>query len=181
MEVCSLNKQCGKMKEEHYYSYSRIVESAFYDSHGRKYGHQRRIQREKLEQFKIKVLGLENEFMKCGDFDSVYRLLDKNKPKGIGALTVYDVAFGISRNYGIYPEAVYLHADTKKGAVNSGLIERFSRKKQLSRDEIRLRLPWLADIEPYLIEDFLCIYKSDVTQENLLKFIQEKSEEKEDV
>ncbi len=180
MKICGQTRQCEERKCRHL-TYALAVERAFYDECGRKHSHQRRIRTETLEEFKRKILNLENEVKRCSDFDSIYQLFKGIKPRGIGELTVYDVALGVSTNYGIYPKTVYLHAGTKKGAVNSGLTDKFSRKKQLSRDEISLRLPWLADIEPYLIEDFLCIYKSAVTHENFLEFIKNRRLEKKDV
>lgn len=148
-------------------TYENCVYHAFYDENDKKYSHQHRITRYILDAYKNKLLPIENEFKTCKNFDEVYKLFKEHRIPGIGNLTIYDVALRVSQNYGIYPDKVYLHAGTTKGALNAGLIKKFSRKDTLTISEITEKLQWLKDIEPHIIEDFLCVCKDNISEKNL--------------
>lgn len=177
---CRNNRKCGILSNNHCgnnefiknNTYANSVHYAFYRENGKKYHHQYRIPKDTLDSYENQLLQLESEFMSCKNFDEIYELFKKHRTYGIGNLTVYDVSLGVSQNYGIYPEFVYLHAGTKIGALNAKLIKKYARRDKLTPDEITVKLKWLKDIEPYLIEDFLCICKNDISEESLKKFLQ---------
>ena len=151
-------------------TYAKCVYHAFYNENGKKFSHQYRIPKDNLDAYKNKLLPLESEFMGCKSFDEIYELFKKHKTYGIGILTIYDVALRVSQNYKIYPDYVYLHAGTKTGALNAGLIKKYGKNDKLTLDEISKKLKWLKGVKPYLIEDFLCIYKDDISEKSLQTF-----------
>lgn len=151
-------------------TYEDCVYHAFYDLNGKKFPHQYRIPKDKLDAYKNKLLSLESEFMSRKNFDEIYELFKKHKTYGIGTLTIYDVALRAGQNYDIYPDYVYLHAGTKAGALNAGLIKKYGKNDKLTLDEISKKLKWLKGVKPYLIEDFLCIYKDDINEKSLQTF-----------
>lgn len=153
-------------------TYEMCIQYAFYDKNGRKYSHQRRIPKNKLDIYKNKILLLENEVKKCNDFESLYDLFFNNKTAGIGILTVYDISLRVGQNHGIYPDKVYLHAGTREGALYSGLIKKYDKRNKLTMSEVSAKHSWLKDVQPYLIEDFLCIYKKCVSRKNLQKYLE---------
>lgn len=88
------------------------------------------------------------------DFDSLHSLIKTmlNIP-GAGEMYWYDTAFRIGINLGLYPQKVYLHRGTRIGAKNLGLD---FRKDVLEMSELPAEL---QELEPYQVEDFLCLYK----------------------
>lgn len=153
-------------------SFEECLYYAFYKKNGKKYSHQRRVPSIVLDTYKNELISLEKQIKTCKDFDSIYNLFKKHKTSGIGNLTVYDVSLRVGQNYEIYPDKVYLHAGTKKGALNAGLISKYDRKDKLTIEEISAKYNWLGNLPPYLIEDFLCIYKDDINEENLQKYLE---------
>ena len=166
-EVCCKSDEFNKCD-----TYAECVYRAFYDKNDGKYPHQRHITKDTLNEYKQNLLEIENEFKKCVNFDEIYELFKKHRIYGIGDLTIYDVALRVSQNYGIYPDKLYLHAGTRVGAFKAGLIPKYSRKHVLSPADFPEEFDWLRGVEPYLIEDFLCIYKDDVNEKNLKIFLQ---------
>lgn len=152
-------------------TYEKCIYHSFYDENGKKYPHQFRIPKTILDEYKEKLLPLESEFMNCKNFDEIYELFKKHRIYGIGKLTIYDVALRTSQNYKIYPDYVYLHAGAKVGALNAGLIKKYGKNDKLTLDEISKKLHWLKGVKAYLIEDFLCIYKDDISAKNLQTFL----------
>ncbi len=149
-------KNTGKVPAETDRSFDLIVDEAVFPC-GKVHKHQRRIGQNKLVCFKQKILPLEQEIRKCEDFDSILGVISSIQIKGIAELTKYDVSLGISSSFGMYPDKVYLHAGTKEGARNLGLIKKGHPKKHLALGDIEEGL--FDDLKPYEIEDFLCIYK----------------------
>lgn len=174
MSACYNNEKICCKTDEFIKSdtYEKCIDYVFYDENGKKYPHQYRIPNAILDEYKEKLLSLENEFMGCGNFDEIYELFNKHRIYGIGKLTIYDVALRVSQNYKIYPDYVYLHAGTKAGALNAGLIKKYGKNDKLTLDEILKKLKWLKGVKPYLIEDFLCIYKDDISKKSLQTFLQ---------
>lgn len=172
-KYCSKSNCCCKdnefIKSD---TYTKCVYHAFYDENGKKYSHQHRIPKDRLDAYKNNLLPLEKEFMNCKNFDEIYELFKKHRTFGIGDLTNYDVALRVSQNYNIYPDYVYIHAGTKAGALNAGLIKKYGKNDKLTLDEITEKLKWLKGVKPYLIEDFLCIYKNCINEKNLKAYLQ---------
>ncbi len=154
-------------------TYEECIYHAFYNKDGNKYSHQRRIPDQVLEDYRKELLPLEREVRNCRNFDDIYKLFESHQIRGIGDLAIYDVSLRVSQNYNIYPDKVYLHAGTRRGARNAGLITNRDRRNKLTPDEIARVLPWLRDVEPYLIEDFLCVYEDDISEQNLKIFLRE--------
>ena len=88
-------------------------------------------------------------------FDEILNIVNENKVKWFGILSVYDTALRIGMYFNIYPQAVYMHAGTKEGAKNLGLN---TKRKYIPKDEFPLSFKVL---KPYEIECVLCIYKDD--------------------
>ena len=155
-------------------TYAECVYYAFYDENNKKYSHQYRIPRDTLDKYKEVLLSLESEFKECKKFDKIYKLFKSYKTYGIGSLTIYDVVLRVSQNYGIYPNDVYLHAGTRAGALQAGLIKKYDRRDKLTIKEITDKLGWLKNVEACVIEDFLCVCKNDITEEKLKLFLRNK-------
>jgi hypothetical protein len=123
---------------------------------GKRHPHQRRISKALLEQVEARLQAVGRKFAKTADFSALHRLVkgEIGSIKGIGALTVYDIAHRIGAHFGKAPQMVYLHAGTRAGArvfniggdsVDPGILpEAFSR------------------LAPSEIEDCLCIYKDEL-------------------
>jgi hypothetical protein len=91
-------------------------------------------------------------------FEKLHDLVEAEiKPiKGIGALTVYDVAHRIGAFCRLAPALVYLHAGTLEGAGALG-INCKSRKLEMNQLPHEFHL-----LRPYEVEDCLCIYKARI-------------------
>ena len=74
--------------------------------------------------------------------------------KGIGALTVYDIAHRLGAHFGKAPQLVYLHAGTRTGARVFNIIGDSFDPRILPKAFSRLA--------PSEIEDCMCIYKDEL-------------------
>ena len=91
-------------------------------------------------------------------FADLYELVDSltGNIRGLGDLYVYDTALRIGARLRLEPEAVYVHAGTKRGANRLGLPAQHSTLPMQS-------LPsQLANLKPMEVEDLLCIYKQNL-------------------
>jgi hypothetical protein len=95
-------------------------------------------------------------FLNAADFDALHTLVDGKigSIKGIGALTVYDIAHRIGAYLRKAPGRVYLHAGVRVGARALGIGGDSFDPKILPKPFSRLA--------PSEIEDCLCIYKDDL-------------------
>jgi hypothetical protein len=123
---------------------------------GKRHPHQRRIPKALLEDVETKLQAVRRKLSNAADFTALHRLVDEEirSLKGIGALTVYDIAQRIGAYFGKAPERVYLHAGTRVGAGTFGISGNSFDPKILPKPFARL-----AASE---IEDCLCIYKSEL-------------------
>lgn len=142
--------------------FDRVIEEACFPN-GKIGIHQRRVGRKKLNEFKDVLILLEKSIKECNDFDSIYKVIFDAKIKGIGELSVYDISFRLGKMAGVYPDKVYLHAGTRKGAVNLGIITANDKSKYIDsifdkneNDYIERIYVELRQLEPYEIEDYLC-------------------------
>ena len=121
---------------------------------GKRHDHQRRIPRWLLEHVEAKLQAIRRKLSSAADFDALHRLVEEEIGglKGIGALTVYDIAHRIGAYFGKAPERVYLHAGVRVGARALGIGGDSFDPKILPKPFARLA--------PSEIEDCLCIYKS---------------------
>lgn len=125
------------------------------NSKGKRYSHQRRLNKTVLEQARDILLENEKEICRSQDFDDLFVLLERllSPAKGLGELYVYDTALRIGAKMGVLPKRVYLHAGTRVGAKALGFV---GRVKAL---EVSQLPEWLRQLQPHEIEDVLCIFK----------------------
>jgi hypothetical protein len=123
---------------------------------GKRHDHQRRIPRWLLEHVEAKLQAIRRKLSSAADFDALHRLVEEEIGglKGIGALTVYDIAHRIGAYFGKAPERVYLHAGVRVGARALGIGGDSFDPKILPKPFARLAPPE--------IEDCLCIYKDEL-------------------
>jgi hypothetical protein len=95
----------------------------------------------------------------CHDFHSLFCTIDKTvRPiDGIGELYVYDTSLRIGAFLQLSPAHVYLHAGTRAGARALG----FSGVYSIDVSELPREF---GNLEPYQIEDCLCIYKDELAK-----------------
>lgn len=79
--------------------------------------------------------------------------------KKFGELCSYDTALRIGFNLNILPHKIYLHAGAMKGAEN---LKWDTKKKEIELNEIPKIHSDLLVLQPYEIENFLCIYKKEL-------------------
>lgn len=120
---------------------------------GKRWAHQRRIPAAALEEAtnRLRRAWLE----KARSFDDLIQRVNSTvrSIRGIGELYVYDTALRIGAHLRLLPRDVYLHAGARMGARALHLDYR-SASIPLDRLPVELRR-----LEPYEIEDVLCIYK----------------------
>jgi hypothetical protein len=123
---------------------------------GKRHDHQRRIPRRLLEHVETKLQAIRGKLSKADSFDALHSVVDGEigTIRGIGSLTVYDIAHRIGAYFGKAPERVYLHAGVRIGARALGI-------KGNSFDPKILPKPF-ARLAPSEIEDCLCIYKTEL-------------------
>jgi hypothetical protein len=121
---------------------------------GKRHSHQRRLPIAVLEEAERRLQLAPDELTKARDFAALHQVVEgKIRPiRGIGALTVYDVAHRISAFLGKPPDLVYLHAGTGVGAATLGF-----KGDVLDPDQLPAAFGALTAAE---IEDCLCIYKN---------------------
>jgi hypothetical protein len=124
---------------------------------GKRHPHQRRIPKKLLELAEGRLQAVRSKLAIAQNFDGLYRTVDQGigAIKGIGKLTVYDIAHRIGAHFGKQPDFVYLHAGTRKGAkalhITGDSFDPHSLPKPFSR------------LQPYEIEDCLCLYKDELS------------------
>ena len=75
---------------------------------------------------------------------------------GIGDLYIYDISLRIGANLGKYPKKIYLHSGSLKGArIILGNEKVIVKGRKLEKSDF----VGFESLEPYEIEDVLCIYK----------------------
>ena len=122
---------------------------------GKRHSHQRRIPRDKLKRFRLRLLRRSKALRSCKSFHELMAITEK-VAAGIwrhSELTVYDTTHRIGALLGPRPKYVYLHAGTREGAKALGF-----------KGTVPFTLPRefpkpFRKLKPYEIEDCLCIYK----------------------
>ena len=93
-------------------------------------------------------------------FDAVHKRVSEllRHLPGLGPLAFYDITSLLGHRFDFYPTAVYLHAGTLAGArVLFGSSQVGSNSQLTPAQQRRLR-----PLKAHEIEDFLCIYKSQI-------------------
>jgi hypothetical protein len=122
------------------------------------FSHQRRVG------FKVANSGYEllkqreDDLRRCRNFEEILSITDEitNQIYRLGPLWSYDTALRIGFQKKIYPKNVYLQAGVIKGfkkIFNQNPKNRFEEKNRFPKE--------LQIIEPYEIENFLCIWGND--------------------
>lgn len=130
------------------------------DQLDKKHKHQYRIRNVILQDFADKLLIQEDLISKSRTFHELYELIEQNRIRGIGLLTIYDTALRIGSYRRLYPEEVYLHRGAKRGAEK--LLGMKIRGRTISKDAF----PALLQFTCAEIEDILCHYVSDAKRKN---------------
>jgi hypothetical protein len=120
---------------------------------GKRHPHQRRIPQAVLKAVLHRLQDDADALRQAPDFAALHRLVEREigSIRGIGKLTVYDVAHRVGAFLGKAPTLVYLHAGTRTGAAALGL-----RGKTIDPAALPAAFACLSAAE---IEDCLCIYK----------------------
>jgi hypothetical protein len=123
---------------------------------GKRQSHQRRIPRAALEEAAERLSGLPLDRAK--DFEDLLARITKScrTIPSFGPLTQYDVAFRIGLYLNKLPERVHLHAGTRAGAKALGLPHEVP---HLEMEDLPIEL---RALQPWQVEDFLCIYKDEL-------------------
>lgn len=120
--------------------------------------HHRRRRQEDLDAAVARLVAGLASLEACTSFEAVHERVEaitKVVPN-LGELYVYDTALRIAAKLGRRPRKVYLHAGTRRGARVLGLPHGSS----FWPGDIPDALAPLRELEPYEIEDVLCIYKA---------------------
>lgn len=123
---------------------------------GKKHEHQHRIKTDVLRTVRNKLINNKNDITKVNNFEDIMGIVKKCSVKGFGKLSCYDTSLRIGFYFKIYPQEVYLHAGTRKGAKGLGV-------NQPKRSIKKESLPEpLKKLEPYEIEAFFCVYRKEL-------------------
>jgi len=120
----------------------------------KRHPHQYRLKNVDLRVFSELLQSLEVEIAKVKTFDELFLIVTKTSIKGIGELAKYDTVTRIAAYLKLEPEKIYLHAGTKKGAIN--LLNKRITTKTINKSDLPNIFSNLSCSE---IEDILCIYK----------------------
>jgi hypothetical protein len=126
------------------------------DEDKKRFSHQTRLRGSPLRKARNILLHAAGKLRRCGSFDQLHNVIREhvNGIRGLAELYYYDTALRIGARLSLMPKRVYLHRGTRDGARALGLDWRAD-----SLDPCALPKE-LAVLEPYEIEDFLCIYKA---------------------
>jgi len=130
-------------------------------------GHQRRVGKTKCKEGAEKLLTHPNwaELEAAKSFEDIFRVTEKVKKntQKLGDLWSYDTAQRIALHKGWHPKEVYLQSGAHEGIqvlVDEGLIDNSEIKGK--RSVPKEALPdFMVKLEPYVIENILCVGKSE--------------------
>jgi len=134
------------------------------DGQGHRYKHQRRIRSRAIMDASRALTDAHDDLRKCTLFHQLWSLVGSSLAaiKGVRELYVYDCALRLGAHLGLQPEKVYLHAGTRVGAKNLGLLSRKNARKQwLEPTELP---PALRKLPASDVENLLCIYQTELAQ-----------------
>jgi hypothetical protein len=127
-------------------------------NHNKMFSHQRRVGKIKATKGYELLLDKKTELGKCKKFEEIMAITDKvmKEVERLGPLWSYDTALRIGFHLKVYPTDVYIQAGVKKGykkIFNENSKNRFENKDKFPKE--------LQVLEPYEIENFLCIWGND--------------------
>jgi hypothetical protein len=125
------------------------------DERGKRFPHQRRLPELVLRSAGGILLRAAEKLRRCDSFDQLHDVVKERLEgiRGLRRLYYYDTALHAGASLRLMPERVYLHRGTRVGARRLGMDWRAD---SLGPGAFPKEL---AALEPYEIEDFLCIYK----------------------
>lgn len=130
--------------------------------------HQFRIAKKTLEEMVRKLLDttIIEQLGECKHFDDIFTMLYVLREPNFGSLAVYDTSLRLGAMIGLYPEVIYLHQGALEGAISLlGKTKVKENAQYFCNDKaypyvIKELFPKeLQELEPYHIENFLCINK----------------------
>jgi hypothetical protein len=123
---CNFNYEIEYIKDISSFALAIKFISFAFNSSSVRHPHQYRIKKNALEHSFAALKKERWRIQKCRNFDALYDLVKEttSKIKGLGELYAYDTAFRLGVFLGIQPDKVYLHAGTRKGAINLGFDSR---------------------------------------------------------
>ncbi len=157
LKLCNLEKEpvIAFCKEQKKLANAILVACASVHNN-KKHGHQKRIKPIILEEFGIKVTLIIKQIENVKNFDGLLNLINNISLKGIGPLAKYDIALRIGFYKKIYPEKIYLHAGTKKGAEI--LLRNKIKDKYISKETLTKIYPNLEKLTCAELEVYLCVF-----------------------
>ena len=158
----------------------RAVEAR--DENGKHHNHQSKVDITARRKFGAKIIKRKNQIMNVvtgnfeaptfTKFDAIHDLLDDIKPRGIGPVTVYDVAVRLGAYLEVEPKQVYMHAGVREGLKALGAaLQRLGAKEwapdpdilwdayKLKRVPLSLFPEALRTLPADEVEDILCTYR----------------------
>lgn len=129
-------------------------------SENTKHPHQQRITQEVLQKSCACLMAHEESLQNCTSFAELHDLINNLllPIQGIGVLTIYDTALHIGAYLELLPTQVYIHRGVREGLKALGYSVKQRPTITLSELPTAFRL-----LQPYEIEDCLCIYKDSFT------------------
>lgn len=133
--------------------------------------HQFRVPKQVLEEM-VKILqeiAIVEEIKRCQSFDDIFTIIYESRIKKFGSLAVYDTSLRLGAACGHYPTVVFLHQgalDGANGLLGKDIVVKNSRYFCGNPDfpyiSIEILPEPLSKLEPYHIENFLCINKNNL-------------------
>lgn len=108
----------------------------------------------------------------CTNFNEILTIVYELRISGFGQLCVYDTSLRLGAMFGKYPEVIFLHSGALKGIKKlkgHTWVTNHSQKFKVNAN----KHPYIAKdclpaelqrLEPYHIENFLCIYKKKLSK-----------------
>jgi hypothetical protein len=125
---------------------------------GKRHPHQYRIPKPALPEAERRLRACATELCECKSFADLHEFVRDhiNSVRGIGVLTVYDIAHHLGAYLGLEPKAIYLHAGTAGGARALGL------DHTAETLDLAAFPPSFCQLRPHEVEDCLCIYLDEL-------------------
>lgn len=112
-------------KEIGFYSDKKFIEDVVlcaaqgvnYD--GKRHPHQRRVKKESLSEFSKRLLTRITDIECADSFETLIRIGEESRVKGVGDLVIYDTALRIGAKIDKFPDKIYLHCGTREALLTS--------------------------------------------------------------
>jgi hypothetical protein len=130
---------------------------------GKRYSHQSRINNITLAEAWSVLKEMEKLIGESESFEELFKLIEAliEPIHRASELYIYDTSFRIGAYLGLYPKKIYLHRGTRDEPVALGYD---GKQKALDISELHKLFPYL---EPYEVEDILCIFKDEYNKSNI--------------